>query len=79
MEPLFNFEFNVNSLRKQGTDYHVRNGDYDYVLNVCGPLQGSCGSSPAEVAVCQTKPQDSTFTPVSGGRNFLHIFHYSVL
>ena len=67
LEPLFNFEFNLNSLRKEGSDYHVHWGDYDYLINICGPLQGSCGDS-SDVGMCQTKPQDSDFTPVDAGK-----------
>ena len=67
MEPLFNFEFNLNPLRKAATDYHVRYGDYEYVLNVCGPLNegGVCGGQ--TTAACQRKPNDDSFTAIDAG------------
>ena len=68
MEPLFNFQFNLNPLRKAAYDYHVKNGDYEYVLNVCGPLNanGVCGTQ--TTASCQRKPNDDSFTAIDAGR-----------
>ena len=68
VEPLFGSEFNLNPLRKVAEDYHVHYQDYDYILNICGPLNQACGSS-SDAAVCQTKPNDDGFTPVDAGKN----------
>ena len=70
-EPLFGSEFNLNPLRKVAEDYHVHYQEYDYILNICGPLNQACGSS-SDVAVCQTKPNDDGFTPVDAGKNLFH-------
>ncbi len=66
-DPLHNYEFNLNWLRKLGTsDYEVSDGDYKYLLNVCGVLNSGTGACEGGGA-CQTKPDDPNFAPIKTG------------
>ncbi|BFZ10294.1 hypothetical protein BsWGS_13333 [Bradybaena similaris] len=55
VDPLYNFEFDLSSLRRSSDDYNISASGYHFLLNVCGPLvKGNCGTAP--VAACQTGP-----------------------
>ena len=69
-DPLYHYVFDLSFLKKTNGDYHVHAGDFDYLINVCGPLQdqnGPCDASTG-VGACQTKPGDKNFAPVITGK-----------
>ncbi|CAL1527175.1 unnamed protein product [Lymnaea stagnalis] len=49
-EPLYNFEFDLSTLRTTTKDYIVKGNNYEFHINVCGPLingPGQCQSAGA--------------------------------
>ncbi|XP_052242423.1 cation-independent mannose-6-phosphate receptor-like [Dreissena polymorpha] len=70
IEPRYGYQFDLTSLIKKDGDYHVKSGDYDYIVNVCGPLVNPavCGTNASGVGACQTKPSSNPlFVPVNAG------------
>ena len=73
-EPLYNYQFNLNTLRKAGNDdwsVEVTSGsdNYIYLLNVCDRLNsGKEECADSKVGACQTKPSDTSFKPVNAGK-----------
>ncbi|XP_052808547.1 cation-independent mannose-6-phosphate receptor-like isoform X2 [Mya arenaria] len=65
-DPRYGYQFDLTPLRKAGTDYRVKDGEYEYVLNACGALVDSttCGEG---AGACQTKP-NSDFTSITAGK-----------
>ncbi|XP_012940789.1 cation-independent mannose-6-phosphate receptor [Aplysia californica] len=54
IDPLYNFEFDLSPLRKTTNNYKVKGDEYEFLLNVCGPLVNGPGScSGAHVGACQ--------------------------
>jgi len=66
-EPRYGYQFDLRPLRLTSGDYHVRDGDYDYVVNVCGALvePGKCGE---KAGACQNKSSPD-FTPILAGNH----------
>ena len=70
VDPRYNYQFDLTPLRKSDSDYKVTYKDYDYYINVCGPLQesGRCDLGTG-VGACQAKSSDSSFSPVNAGKS----------
>ncbi|KAK3097797.1 hypothetical protein FSP39_013248 [Pinctada imbricata] len=59
-DPIYNYRFDLSSLRKATADYKVPFGEYVYQINVCGPLVNGISDCKGTGA-CQTKPLDTNF------------------
>lgn len=63
------YEFDLNPLRRPH-DYHVKGGEYDFVLNMCGPLQEETCGGGGGIGICQTKPSVPSFKINAGKYKF---------
>ena len=66
-DPLYNYEFDLNPLKKASGHYDVPGADYRFLLNVCGNLDGApepCAD--ARTGACQTS--GGLTTPIVAGK-----------
>ncbi|XP_042908710.1 cation-independent mannose-6-phosphate receptor isoform X1 [Parasteatoda tepidariorum] len=64
-DPIFGYMFDLNPLKSKNNNYNVTVGEYVYLFNVCGKLNGLenvCANSSS----CQTKPSDIGFSKSLG-------------
>lgn len=54
--------FDLNPLQKEGRPYKIDVGEYEYYINVCGPIKGTPCNNKTDIqdpAACQAKKNDS--------------------